>query len=165
MPTEECFTMPDNRRAEGTLVASMPLSYRGNLIENFKLTFKDGQVVAYEAEKGLDALKLLLETDEGSRRLGECALVPYPSPVSETGVLFLETLFDENAACHFALGNCYETNLVGGAEMTEEELHAHGGNTSMNHVDFMVGTSDLKITGTRKNGEKIVVFENGTWAF
>ncbi len=165
MPTEEVFTMPDNRKAEGTLVASMPLSYRGTLIENFRFTFKAGEVVDYDAEKGKDSLKSILESDPGSKRLGECALVPYPSPVAEQGILFLETLFDENAACHFALGACYETNLVGGAEMSEEELTAHGANISMNHVDFMVGTKDLKITGIRKDGSEVTVFENGTWAF
>lgn len=164
MPTEEVFTMPDNRVAEGRLVASLPLSYRGTLIENFEFTFKDGQVVDYKAEKGEEALKGLLESDEGSKRLGECALVPYPCPVSEQGILFLETLFDENAACHFALGACYETNLVGGAEMDEEELAKHGANQSMNHVDFMVGTADLKIVGTTYDGEEVTVFENGNWA-
>ena len=165
MPTEEVFTMPDCRRAEGTLVSAMPLSFRGSLIENFRLTFKDGEVTDFDAEKGKESLKALLESDPGSKRLGECALVPYPSPVAEQGILFLKTLFDENAACHFALGACYETNLIGGPEMTEEELHAHGGNTSMNHVDFMVGTADLKITGKRKDGSEVRVFENGTWAF
>ncbi len=165
MPTEEVFTMPDRLMAEGTLVASLPLSENGNLIENFTLKFKRGEVIDYSAEKGLETLKMILETDEGSRHLGECALVPYPAPVAEQGILFLDTLYDENAACHFALGACYETNLQGGAEMSEDELHAHGGNTSINHVDFMVGTKDLKITGTRWNGEKITVFENGKWAF
>ena len=165
IPTEEAFTMPDNRKAEGKLVASMPLSYSGNLIENFWFEFRDGAVIDYGAEKGQETLKMLLDSDEGSRRLGECALVPYPSPVSSQGILFLETLFDENAACHFALGACYETNIQGGPEMSEEELHAHGGNTSMNHVDFMVGTADLKITGITKDGEEVTVFENGTWAF
>lgn len=165
MPTEEVFTMPHREKAEGVLVSSMPLSYAGDLIEDFKLVFKNGAVVDYDAKKGKDVLKLLLETDEGSRHLGECALVPYPSPVSEQGILFLETLFDENAACHFALGNCYETNLVGGADMEEDEVKAHGGNFSMNHVDFMVGTKDLEITGITKDGEEVTVFKNGTWAF
>ncbi len=165
MPTEEVFTMPDRRRAEGKLVAALPLSYRGTLIDKFWFVFHDGKVVDYGAEKGQEALKALLESDEGSTRLGECALVPYPSPVAEQNILFLETLFDENAACHFALGACYETNLVGGPDMTEEELLEHGANQSMNHVDFMVGTKDLKIVGTRENGETVTVFENGTWAF
>lgn len=165
MPTEEVFTMPDLRRADGVLKASMPLSYRGNLIEDFTLTFENGKVVDFDARKGRETLQALLDTDEGSRHLGECALVPYPSPVSEQGILFLETLFDENEACHFALGNCYETNLKGGADMSEEELAAAGGNLSANHVDFMVGTEDLKIVGTRPDGTEITVFENGAWAF
>ena len=165
MPTEEVFTMPDCRVAEGTLVASMPLSWQGCLIEDFRLVFHEGAVVDYDARRGKETLRRLLESDEGSRRLGECALVPYPSPVSAQGILFYNTLFDENAACHFALGQCYETNIEGGPEMTEEELKAHGGNVSMNHVDFMVGTADLKITGTRADGEEVVVFRHGTWAF
>ncbi len=165
MPTEEVFTMPDNRKAEGRLVASMPLSVRGNLAENFEFTFKDGKVVDCKAEKGLEALQTLLGTDEGAARLGECALVSFPSAVSATGILFLNTLFDENAACHFALGRCYETNLIGGPEMSEEELASRGGNQSMIHVDFMVGTKDLKITGVTKDGETVTVFRDGTWAF
>lgn len=165
MPTEEVFTMPHRLKAEGVLCSSLPLCYEGDLIEDFKLVFKNGEVVDYDAKKGKDQLKLLLEGDEGSRHLGECALVPFDSPVAKQGILFLETLFDENAACHFALGNCYETNLIGGPEMSEEELIAHGGNISLNHVDFMVGTKDLEITGITKDGEKVTVFKNGTWAF
>ena len=165
MPTEEVFTMPDNRVAEGRLVAALPLSYQGNLIEHFEFTFKDGQVVDFKAERGEEVLRHLLEQDPGAKRLGECALVPYPNPVSEQGVLFYDTLFDENAACHFALGACYETNLEGGADMSEEELLAHGANQSMIHVDFMVGTEDLRIVGTTWDGEEITVFENGSWAF
>lgn len=165
MPTEEVFTMPHRMKAEGVLCSSLPLSYKGDLIEEFKLTFKNGEVVDYDAKKGKDQLKLLLEGDEGSRHLGECALVPFPSPVSAQGILFLETLFDENAACHFALGNCYETNMIGGENMSEEELTSHGGNISLNHVDFMVGTKDLEITGITKDDETVTVFKNGTWAF
>lgn len=165
MPTEEVFTMPHREKADGVLYSALPLSYRGSLIENFKLVFKNGEVVDYDAEKGKDVLKSLIEDDEGSRRLGECALVSYPSPISAQGILFLETLFDENATCHFALGNCYETNLIGGPEMEEEELKAHGGNISMDHVDFMVGTADLKITGVTKDDETVTIFENGKWAF
>lgn len=165
MPTEEVFTMPHRMKADGVLYSALPLSYNGSLIEDFKLTFKDGEVIDYEAKKGQEMLKLLLEGDEGSRHLGECALVPFPSPVAEQGILFLETLFDENAACHFALGNCYETNLEGGAEMSEDDLKAHGGNISLNHVDFMVGTKDLVITGVTKDGKNVEVFKNGTWAF
>jgi aminopeptidase len=106
----------------------------------------------------------MLEQDPGAKRLGECALVPFPNPVSSQGVLFYNTLFDENAACHFALGACYETNLRGGADMNEEELKAHGANQSLIHVDFMVGTEDLRIVGTTWDGEEVTVFENGTWA-
>ena len=165
MPTEEVFTMPDRRRAEGKLVASMPLSFHGSLIEKFSFTFHEGKVVEYDAERGKDTLKSLLETDEGSLHLGECALVPLPSPVADTKVLFLETLFDENAACHFALGACYETNLLGGEKMSDEELLSHGANLSANHVDFMVGTPDLSITGILSDGREIPVFKDGTWAF
>ena len=164
MPTEEVFTMPDNRVAEGRLVAALPLSYHGNLIENFEFTFKDGEVVDFRAEKGAEVLRHMLETDPGAKRLGECALVPFPNPVSSQGVLFYDTLFDENAACHFALGACYETNLEGGADMDEEELQKHGANQSLIHVDFMVGTEDLRIVGTTRDGEEVTVFENGTWA-
>ena len=149
--------------AEGTLVGAMPLSCRGNLIRDFSLTFHEGQVVEYTAKEGLDALRAVLETDEGSRRLGEVAIVPFDSPISQMKTLFYNTLFDENASCHFALGRCYPTTVAGGAAMSEEELAAHGGNKSANHVDFMVGTADLRITGIRDNGEEIRIFENGSW--
>ena len=163
MPTEEIFTMPDCRVAEGTLVSALPLSYHGNLIKNFRLTFHEGQVVDYSAEEGYESLKSLIETDEGSRRLGEVAIVPYSSPISQMKTLFYNTLFDENASCHFALGECYPTTVEGGAAMSEEELAAIGGNQSDNHVDFMVGTADLKITGIKADGQRIVLFENGDW--
>ena len=164
MPTEEIFTAPDCYRAEGTLVSSLPLSYQGNLIENFSLTFHEGKVADYQAYKGEEYLKILIETDEGSRRLGEVALVPYDSPISNTGILFYDTLFDENAACHFALGECYPTNIRGGAKMTKEELIKAGGNQSDTHVDFMIGTKDLEITGVTKDGQEICIFKNGNWA-
>lgn len=163
MPTEEIFTMPDRMVAEGTLVSAMPLSCRGNLIRNFSLTFREGKVVDYTAEEGLESLKSILDTDEGSRRLGEVALVPYGSPISRMKTLFYNTLFDENASCHFALGECYPTTVEGGAAMSEEELLAAGGNSSMNHVDFMVGTADLQITGITADGREVVLFENGDW--
>lgn len=163
MPTEEIFTMPDKRIAEGTLVSALPLSHQGNLIRNFKLVFREGQVVDYSAEEGLETLKAILEGDEGSKRLGEVALVPYSSPISRMKTLFYNTLFDENASCHFALGECYPTTVQGGAQMSEEELSAIGGNFSMNHVDFMVGTADLTVTGIKENGERVILFENGDW--
>ena len=163
MPTEEIFTMPDKNVAEGTLVGALPLSFRGSLIKNFTLTFHQGRVVDYTAEEGLESLKTLLESDEGSRRLGEVALVPYSSPISRMKTLFYNTLFDENASCHFALGECYPTTVKDGAKMSEEELSAIGGNSSMNHVDFMVGTEDLTITGIKENGEEVVLFDKGDW--
>ncbi len=164
MPTEEIFTAPDRNRAEGKLVSSLPLSYQGNIIEHFSLTFHEGKVIAFEAEKGAEFLKNLIETDEGSHRLGEVALVPYDSPISNTGILFYDTLFDENASCHFALGECYPTNIKDGGKMTKAELIAAGGNQSDTHVDFMIGTKDLSITGITKEGQKVCIFKNGNWA-
>lgn len=164
MPTEEIFTMPDARRAEGKLVSALPLSYEGNMIHNFSFTFHEGKVVDFSAEEGYETLERMLDSDEGSRHLGEVALVPYDSPISNMNTLFYNTLFDENASCHFALGRCYETTVEGGASMSEEELKAVGGNTSMIHVDFMVGTSDLSITGIKKDGTEVPVFVNGNWA-
>lgn len=163
MPTEEIFTMPDCRVAEGTLVSALPLSYRGNLIKGFSLTFRQGQVVEYHALEGEETLKSILDGDEGSRSLGEVAIVPYSSPISQMKTLFYNTLFDENASCHFALGECYPTTVKGGAQMSEEELANVGGNSSMNHVDFMVGTDDLTIIGIRENGEEVVLFKDGDW--
>jgi len=165
MPTEEVFTMPHRLQAEGTLVSALPLSYQGNLICDFSLTFKNGRVEDFTAKEGYESLKLLLDTDEGSRHLGEVALVPLPSPVAEQEILFYNTLFDENASCHFALGECYSTNIIGGSELQKEELNSLGGNTSDNHVDFMVGTKDLDITGYTSDGESFVVFQSGSWAF
>lgn len=164
MPTEEVFTAPDCRYAEGKVVSSMPLSYQGNLITNFSLTFKDGKVVDFTAEEGYEALERLLNTDEGSRRLGEVALVPYDSAISNMKILFYNTLFDENASCHFALGRCYPNTIKGGELMSKEDLLAIGGNYSMNHVDFMVGTADLTITGIEEDGTETVIFKDGNWA-
>lgn len=164
MPTEEVFTMPHLSQAEGRVVSSMPLSYQGTLIRDFSLTFKEGKVTDFTAKEGREALELLLNTDEGSRHLGEVALVPHHSPISDMGILFYNTLFDENASCHLALGACYPDTLQGGTELSKEELKQKGGNDSINHVDFMVGTADLKITGKRSDGSEVVVFENGNWA-
>ena len=163
MPTEEVFTMPDCRVAEGTVVSSLPLSFEGTLIKNFSLTFKNGRVEEFSAEEGYEALERLLNSDEGSRRLGEVALVPYESPISNMNILFYNTLFDENASCHLAFGECYPTTVQGGTKMTAEEITNIGGNHSMNHVDFMIGTSDLCITGIKEDGTEIPVFENGNW--
>ncbi|MCI8387187.1 MAG: aminopeptidase [Clostridiales bacterium] len=161
MPTEEIFTMPDCRRADGKVYSTLPLSYQGELIDNFWLEFKDGAVVGYGAKSGEHALKRLLDTDEGSKRLGEVALIPYDSPISNLGILFYNTLFDENASCHLALGECYPDTVENGAELSEEELAALGGNKSANHVDFMIGTPDLEITGIKADGSEIQIFSNG----
>ncbi|MCF6464463.1 aminopeptidase [Clostridium sp. Cult2] len=165
MPTEEVFTMPLKTGVNGVVHSTKPLNYGGNLIDNFKLTFKDGKVVDFEAEKGYEILKDLFALDEGAQHLGEVALVPYNSPISQSNTIFLNTLFDENASCHFALGKAYPTNLKGGENMTDEELEKAGVNDSLTHVDFMVGSKDLNIVGETKDGEKVQIFENGNWAF
>lgn len=164
MPTEEVFTMPHKYGVNGVVHSTKPLNYGGNLINNFNLTFKDGKVVDFKAEEGYDVLKDLLDLDEGAKRLGEVALVPYDSPISQANIIFYNTLFDENASCHFALGKAYPTNLKGGPEMNEEELDKAGVNDSLTHVDFMVGDKDLSIIGETKDGERIQIFENGNWA-
>lgn len=161
MPTEEIFTMPDCRKAEGTVFSALPLSYQGEMIDKFSLTFKDGKVVSCTAEKGLHALERLLDTDEGSRSLGEAALIPASSPIATSGILFYNTLFDENASCHLALGECYPDTMKGGEELTEEELLARGGNRSANHVDFMIGTKDLEVVGIKHDGTEIQVMKDG----
>ena len=163
MPTEECFCMPDKDNVNGIVYASKPLSYSGRVIEDFWFRFENGKVVDHGAAKNVEALDELLNTDEGSRHLGEVALISYDSPISNLDILFFNTLFDENASCHLALGRCYPENVVGGIEMTEDELKAAGGNTSMNHVDFMFGTEDMTVTGVTFDGKEIKVFENGNF--
>ncbi len=163
MPTEEVFSSPDKRTANGTLVAAMPLCRNGNIIKNFKIHFKDGRITSYEAEEGYDNLKSIIETDEGSHYLGEIALVGYNSPIRNLNTLFFETLYDENASCHFAIGDCYPACLTGGVDMSEEELAKKGLNSSLEHVDFMVGAKDLSITAITHGGDKIKIFENGEW--
>ncbi|MCR5438341.1 MAG: aminopeptidase [Selenomonas sp.] len=165
MPTEEVYTLPKRDGVNGTVVAAKPLNFNGNLIEGFKLTFKDGKVVDYSAEKGEKILKGLLETDEGACYLGEVALVPYDSPISKSGILFYNTLFDENASCHLALGKAYPTCIKDGETMDSVTLLQHGVNDSLLHEDFMIGTRDLAIVGTTKDGKKIPVFANGNFAF
>lgn len=165
MPTEEVFTMPHRKGVDGTVVSSMPLNYNGNLIDKFSLTFKEGEVVSYTAEKGYDVLKSILEADEGAKYLGEVALVPYDSPISNLKLLFLNTLYDENASCHLALGAAYPITIRNGENMTREELEANGGNYSLTHVDFMIGTSDLEIIGTTQDNREVQVFKNGNFCF
>ncbi|MGL5381584.1 aminopeptidase [Clostridium sp.] len=165
MPTEEVFTLPKKDGVNGTVTSSKPLSYGGNLIDNFSLTFKDGKVVDFSAEKGEDVLKGLLDTDESSKYLGEVALVPFDSPISNSNLIFFNTLFDENAACHLAFGKAYPICIEGGTEMSKEELEANNVNVSLTHEDFMIGTSDLEITGITYNNESVKIFESGNWAF
>lgn len=164
LPTEEVFTLPHRDGVTGRLHATKPLSYNGNLIEDFWLQFEGGAVVDFHAEKGQEALQSLFEEDERARRLGEVALVPYDSPISNSNILFYNTLFDENASCHFAFGAAYPTTLEGGSDLSDEQLEERGANVSQIHSDFMVGSSDLSIVGTTKEGEEVAVFENGNWA-
>ena len=163
MPTEEVFSCPDRRTANGKLVAAMPLCRNGQIIKNFWFTFENGKITDYGAEEGYENLKSIIETDEGSHYLGEIALVGYNSPIRNLNTLFYETLFDENASCHFAIGDCYPTCLQGGGELTKEELLSNGLNSSIEHVDFMVGTSDLEITAACEDGKQLKIFENGEW--
>ncbi|WP_461241430.1 aminopeptidase [Staphylococcus aureus] len=164
IPTEEVFTAPDRNRVDGYVTNKLPLSYNGTIIAQFKLMFKDGEIIDFSAEKGEAVLKDLINTDEGSRRLGEVALVPDDSPISNRNTIFYNTLFDENAACHLAIGSAYAFNIQGGTEMTVEEKIASGLNDSNVHVDFMIGSSDLTIYGIFEDGSKELVFENGNWA-
>lgn len=163
MPTEEVFSCPDRRTANGKLVAAMPLCRNGQIISGFWFEFKDGKIVDFGASEGYDNLKSIIETDEGSRYLGEIALVGYNSPIRELNTMFYETLFDENASCHFAIGDCYPTCVAGGGDMTKEQLLEKGLNNSIEHVDFMVGTEDLTITAIKRDGSEMKVFENGDW--
>lgn len=165
MPTEEVFTSPDYRTANGRLVASIPLSRRGAIIRNFWFEFKDGRVVDFGAEEGYETLKGIVESDEGSHYLGEIALVGYNSPIQNLKTLFYNTLFDENASCHFALGRGFAACLKDGLKLSKEELKEAGINQSIEHVDFMVGTADLSITATKHDGSEMVIFKDGDWVF
>ncbi|MGH1865384.1 aminopeptidase [Enterococcus durans] len=164
MPTEEVFTAPDYRRINGYISSTKPLSYAGTTISGMTFTFKDGKVIDFSAEQGQDVLAKLLDTDEGARSLGEVALVPDPSPISQSGIIFYNTLFDENASNHLALGAAYAFSVEGGTEMTDEELAEAGLNRSQTHVDFMVGSDKMNIDGIREDGSTVAVFRNGNWA-
>jgi len=165
IPTEEVFCLPDKDRADGGVSAVMPLSYGGTLIEDFQLTFKDGKVVGVEVEKGEAALQTILNMDEGARHLGEVALVPHSSPISQLGWLFYNTLYDENASSHIALGRGIRACLSGGPQMSNEEFDAAGGNYSKVHVDFMIGSDKLDIDGINEEGSAEPVMRQGEWAF
>lgn len=163
MPTEEIFTAPHKDKINGVVKSALPLSYNGQIIENFSFTFKRGKVIDFSAEKGYDVLKKLLETDAGTLSLGEAALIGKNSPIAKSGILFLNTLFDENASCHLALGKGYPTTVKGGAEMTVKELKKLGVNDSVEHVDFMVGSPDLSVTGIGYDKSETPLFVDGEW--
>ena len=163
MPTEEIFTAPHKDKTNGILKSALPLVSDGNVIDEFTLWFENGKIVKYEAEKGYDSLKNLIESDDGSHYIGEVALIGKNSPVSNTGKLFYNTLFDENASCHLAIGKAYPTTVNDGDKMTKEQLLQAGLNDSIVHADFMIGTKDLKVTGIAFDGKETVIFDNGEW--
>ncbi len=163
MPTEEVFTCPDANKTEGTVVSALPLNYNGNIIDNFSIRFEKGKIVSYSAKKGYDILKGLIDTDEGTKRIGEVALIGKNSPIKKQNVLFYNTLFDENASCHLAIGKAYPTTIKNGNKMKKSKLRKMGANDSIEHVDFMIGTDDLIVEGVKGN-EKITVFNDGEWS-
>ncbi len=165
IPSEECFTSPKRGRADGIVYATKPLSYQGQLIENFWIRFKDGRAVEWGAERNAELLTKMIEMDEGAHYLGECALVPVDSPISNSGLLFYNTLFDENAACHLALGMGFADCVKGFEEMTLDECRKLGVNDSMIHVDFMIGCPSMNITAKCRDGKEVPIFRNGNWAF
>lgn len=164
MPSEEVFTSPMAGKCEGRLVSTLPLSYQGVVIDKFSIDFKDGKAVAVHADEHQDMLEKMIAMDEGACMVGELALVPVDSPISNSGVLFYNTLFDENAACHVAMGRGFNNTVEGYAEMSDEELKAMGVNDSMIHVDFMIGCKDLDITGYTQDGKEVAIFRQGNWA-
>ena len=165
IPTEECFISPKADRAEGIVYSSKPLSYQGQIIDNFYFRFEGGKIVEAHAEQGDELLQKMISMDEGASRLGECALVPFNSPINETGLLFYNTLFDENACCHLAVGRGFKDTLSNCHERTQEEMRVPGVNESNIHVDFMIGTADMSITAHCRDGKSVEIFKDGTWAF
>lgn len=165
IPTEEVYSLPHKNRIDGTVFSSLPLNFNGTVIDKFNITYKNGKVVNFKAEKGQEMLEEIFKIDEGTLSLGEVALVPYDSPISNLNMLFYNTLFDENAACHLAIGRGYPSTIKNGSEMSKEQLEEKGLNDSLEHIDFMFGTKDMKVTGINKNNEEIVIFEDGNWAY
>ncbi len=163
IPTEEIFTAPHSSKVDGIVKSALPLCENGQVIDNFSLTFKKGEIVDFSAEKGYDTLKNLINTDAGTKRLGEIALIGKNSPIAKSGVLFFNTLFDENASCHLALGKGYPTTVKDGDKLTKQELDKLGVNDSVEHIDFMIGTPDLVVTGIKKDGTKVPLFIDGEW--
>ena len=164
IPTEEVFTTPHCRQVYGHVVSSKPLSYQGTLIDNIAVRFEEGRIVEATASRGEEVLRKVLDTDEGARRLGEVALVPHSSPISESGLLFFNTLFDENAASHIALGQCYSKCFVDGGKLTPEQIAAQGGNKSFIHIDWMIGSDQTDVDGILADGRRAPVFRKGEWA-
>ena len=164
IPTEEVFTTPHALRVEGHVSSTKPLSYQGTLIDGIAVTFAEGRIVEASATRGLDVLNKVLDTDPGARRLGEVALVPHSSPISQSGLLFFNTLFDENAASHIALGQCYAKCFVDGATLTPDEIAARGGNTSAIHIDWMIGSNLIDVDGLHRDGSRVPLFRRGEWA-
>jgi aminopeptidase len=163
IPTEEVFTTPHARRVDGHVVSSKPLSYQGSLIDGIAVRFEEGRIVEARATRGEEVLNKVLDTDDGARRLGEVALVPHSSPISKSGLLFFNTLFDENAACHIALGQCYSKCFVDGTRLKPEQIAAQGGNKSLIHIDWMIGSHETDIDGIHADGRRVPVFRNGEW--
>ena len=164
IPTEEVFTTPHALKVEGHVSSTKPLSHQGTLIDNIQVRFEGGRIVEAKASKGEAVLNKVLDTDEGARRLGEVALVPHSSPISASGVLFYNTLFDENASCHIALGQCYSKCFLDGASLTPDQIKAQGGNSSLIHIDWMIGSGQVDIDGIRADGSKVPVMRKGEWA-
>ncbi|MCI5042344.1 MAG: aminopeptidase [Donghicola eburneus] len=164
IPTEEVFTTPHSARVDGVVRSTKPLSHQGSLIDDIEVRFEAGKIVEAKASKGEAVLQKLLDSDEGARRLGEVALVPHSSPISQSGVLFYNTLYDENAACHIALGQCYSKCFLNGGDLSSEEIAARGGNSSMIHVDWMIGSAEMDIDGILHDGTRVPVFRKGEWA-
>jgi len=165
IPTEEAFTSPEKGKAEGIVYSTKPLSYQGELIEDFSVRFENGKAVEVHAKKGEELLKKMINMDKDAGYLGECALVPYDSPINNTGILFFNTLYDENAACHLALGHGFTNCIKDYEKYTQDELIKMGINDSSIHVDFMIGSKDLDIVGYTRDGKKVQIFKNGNWAF
>ena len=165
LPTEEVFTLPHRDQVDGVVSASMPLSYSGTLLEDFSFTFEKGRVTQVSARKGEAMLRKMIETDEGASHLGEVALVPFTSPISQRGHLFYDPLIDENASCHLAVGRAYRINLDGAQDITDDEFMQRGGNVSLTHVDFMIGSNQMNIDGIREDGTREPVMRAGEWAF
>ena len=164
IPSEEVFTTPHAYKVDGTVSSTKPLSYQGTLIDNIKVTFKDGKIIEAHTSKGEEVLQKVLKSDEGASRIGEVALVPHSSPISQSGIIFYNTLFDENAASHIALGQCYSKCFKDGENLSKDEIISKGGNSSMIHIDWMIGSGEISVDGMTADGTTVPVFRNGEWA-